>query len=74
MPRTPNETIPSQFRLRPEDLQMLDWLCVSFSELKGAKLPRAEVLRVLIAEKYKARGGPEIKVTPKPPRGRPRKK
>ena len=56
MPRTPGETIPSQFRFQREVLTQLDWLCENWAP--GIRLTRTQVLKALIDADCKKRGGP----------------
>ena len=45
MPRTPNETVPSQFRLRPETLADLDAIAAHLAELTGRPSTRVDAIR-----------------------------
>jgi hypothetical protein len=72
MPRSPNETTPSQFRLRPDELARLDWLCAAMAP--GVSLRRVQVLRSLIDAEYAKRGGPPRNGVALPPPPAERKK
>jgi hypothetical protein len=45
MPRTPNETVPRQFRLRTETLDDLDAIARWLSDEQGAPRSRADAIR-----------------------------
>lgn len=45
MPRTANETIPSQFRLRPETLADLDTIAAHLAEATGRASTRTDAVR-----------------------------
>lgn len=73
MPRTPNETTPSQFRFPADVLAKLDWLCANWAQ--GVKLNRTQVLKGLIEGAYESRGGPAAgeASTPAPADAKPAK-
>jgi hypothetical protein len=50
MPRTPNETVPRQFRLGPETLADLDAVRAWLAGREGRKVSRAEAIRHLARE------------------------
>lgn len=62
MPRSANETVPSQFRFQAEVLAKLDWLRSQWTT--GIVLTRTQVLKALIDQEYTARGGPAGSVNP----------
>lgn len=45
MPRTPNETVPSQFRLKPDTLDDLDLIARQRTEDTGVEHSRTDAIR-----------------------------